>query len=353
MSIAKRPDGQWRVTVYDKTTRKNRHVGLYPTKREAKEAEVVAYKRAPKGSQTVKGFADRWLTEYPRPRASTNQHNAQQVKQFVDEHGSLRLDQVTRDLARSWSQAHLSQMPALRAMFNDALDAELVVGNPFARLGFTRSRGRRDLKSEWLTPADIDLLVDTATRVHVGLKADLMSSMIRFAAYTGVRPGELWALTWDCANGDELEVRQAFNSHTKQLTLPKNGQARTIALVEPAKQALDEAPRLHPDLIFPSVTGKQLYSSIFHSMWDVVRNVAGRPGMDFYELRHFCATYLIELGLSPADVAVQLGHTDGGALIMSTYSHPSERQARERILETVSNHVVANGVKSVRSISDS
>jgi hypothetical protein len=36
--------------------------------------------------------------------------------------------------------------------------------------------------------------------------------------------------------------------------------------------------------------------------------------MDFYELRHFCATHLLELGVSHADVAVQLGHTDGGAL---------------------------------------
>jgi integrase len=45
--------------------------------------------------------------------------------------------------------------------------------------------------------------------------------------------------------------------------------------------------------------------------------------MNFYELRHFCATHLLELGVSHADVAVQLGHTDGGALVMCTYGHPS------------------------------
>jgi integrase len=53
--------------------------------------------------------------------------------------------------------------------------------------------------------------------------------------------------------------------------------------------------------------------------------------MDFYELRHFCATHLLELGVSHADVAIQLGHTDGGALVMSTYGHPSEDLARERL----------------------
>jgi hypothetical protein len=41
--------------------------------------------------------------------------------------------------------------------------------------------------------------------------------------------------------------------------------------------------------------------------------------MHFYELRHFCATHLLELGVSNADVAVQFGRTDGGALVMSTY----------------------------------
>ena len=67
----------------------------------------------------------------------------------------------------------------------------------------------------------------------------------------------------------------------------------------------------------------------------------GRPGMDFYELRHFCATHLLELGVSHADVAVQLGHTDGGALVMSTYGHPSEDAARERLKRAYSGSVVA------------
>ena len=55
------------------------------------------------------------------------------------------------------------------------------------------------------------------------------------------------------------------------------------------------------------------------------------PGTSGCQLRHFCATHLLELGVSHADVAVQLGHTDGGALVMSTYGHPSENGARERL----------------------
>lgn len=53
--------------------------------------------------------------------------------------------------------------------------------------------------------------------------------------------------------------------------------------------------------------------------------------LELYALRHACATLLLERGLSPADVATQLGHTDGGRLVMSTYGHPSEQFARDRL----------------------
>jgi integrase len=69
--------------------------------------------------------------------------------------------------------------------------------------------------------------------------------------------------------------------------------------------------------------------------------------MDFYELRHFCATHLLELGVSHADVAVQLGHTDGGARVMSTYGHPSEDLARERLKRAYTTNVVRLSVGEV------
>jgi integrase len=58
--------------------------------------------------------------------------------------------------------------------------------------------------------------------------------------------------------------------------------------------------------------------------------------MDLYELRHFCASWLLnDLGLPPQDVAHQLGHTDGGALVQKLYGHPSEKLARDRIKRAV------------------
>lgn len=57
---------------------------------------------------------------------------------------------------------------------------------------------------------------------------------------------------------------------------------------------------------------------------------AGRD-LDLHELRHACATLLLERGLAPADVAVQLRQRDGGRLVMTLYGHPDEDRARDRL----------------------
>jgi integrase len=105
-----------------------------------------------------------------------------------------------------------------------------------------------------------------------------------------------------------------------------------VILPPPARKALaDVPPRLDVPWLFVTKRGLQLRETSLTYYWHPVRAAFRRPEMDFYELRHFCATHLLELGLSPADVALQLGHTDGGALVMSTYGHPSEDAARARL----------------------
>lgn len=315
-----------------------RQVGTYPTRREAQRAEQAAMdRRASSGRETVAQFAARWMDDYPRPRESTRRHNAERVRAFAAEHERRRMDSITVDDARRWARDHPTQLPALRAMFNDARRSSIVMTNPFAGLGIERGRGRRDLPSEWMTEEDVTALEQAARAVY-GDYGDTMAAIIRFAAYSGVRPGELFALEHDDLGTESIAIRRAADSRTRTVGLPKNGRARTITFPAPAREAVGMAARLHADLVFVGPRGGQLWSSAFSWLWKPVRAAAGRPSMSFYELRHFCATWLLDLGLSPADVALQLGHTDGGALIMSTYGHPSERAARGRILAAVEGH---------------
>ena len=99
-------------------------------------------------------------------------------------------------------------------------------------------------------------------------------------------------------------------------------------------------------LIFEPPTGKPWTASLHHHYWTRLRLLANRPGFDFYELRHASATMMIERGATPWDGAIQLGHVDGGQLVMSTYGHPSEAGARARLLA-----LWGHEVKPLRAVS--
>jgi hypothetical protein len=102
---------------------------------------------------TVEEFWQEWTTEPPwlRPADSTNLHNAERTRRFVDRYGHLPIRAVDDDTVREYRRSGRNDgtIPALRAMFNDAARADagrLVDRNPFAGLRLRQSRGRRDVQ---------------------------------------------------------------------------------------------------------------------------------------------------------------------------------------------------------------
>jgi integrase len=112
---------------------------------------------------------------------------------------------------------------------------------------------------------------------------------------------------------------------------PKNGKTRTVPLLPPAR-VLGDVPRRPDPFVFHSPVGKPLIKGTHGWSWQKVKAAARTPEVRWHDLRHFCATQLLELGLDHFAVSVQLGHTDGGALVMSRYGHPSEDAAHKRLL---------------------
>ncbi len=156
--------------------------------------------------------------------------------------------------------------------------------------------------------------------------------MILFAGYVGLRPGELFALRRDDIQGQLCVIERALSSKTRQVGPTKTGRSRTVIVPPAAQDALLDVPPHPGGLLFMSPRERQWNQTSHYGYWKTLRTQAKRPGMDFYEMRHAAATMLLERGVSHADVAVQLGHTDGGALVMSTYGHPAEDGARARML---------------------
>ncbi len=183
-----------------------------------------------------------------------------------------------------------------------------------------------------LTEAEVERLADTALEVHDKHLAPTMRALILVAGFAGLRAGELGGLEWgdvDLHTG-QLHVMRSLTA--EGLKPPKNGEPRRVVLPPRAADALAGPARLQDELaVFVTPRGKRFGKGAIHRYFAPVRAAYGKPKMEFHELRHACATLLLERGLTPEDVALQLGHQDGGGLVRRLYGHPSEDRARERI----------------------
>jgi integrase len=331
----KRQDGKvvYKVKVYDRRTKRGRWVGTFGDLDEAKAAKREAESLPRSRRRIAIGvYYERWLTIHPRSRESTHRTYRHAVRSFVDDFNAKRFDEIDRVAALEWAAGHpVSHTDAVRVMFSDAVNDGVASYNPFANLRRRRSRGRADLFV--IGTRELEYLADTALQVWGAGMGTTVRAMILVAANTGLRPAELFALEYgaiDRARSEILISHQLDSS--AQAQLPKNGQPRRIVLLSATADALLSMPRaVNSPLLFRTARGCAFNQAKWAYYWHPVRAAFGTPDMDFYELRHYCATLLLAQGLRPSDVAVQLGHTDGGALVMKLYGHPAEDDARTRI----------------------
>jgi integrase len=337
-----RRDQRWVAKVWQ--SGEWRWIGTFATKREARRAEQQAKPVKLGSNATVAEFCDRWLRDYARPSPSTQRSYRYAVQAFKAEFGRRRLDAIDRPEARAWVQRHpQSNARVVRAMYADAMRDGLVAANPFAGLRLQKPRGRKDLTA--LTEVQIDELADAALEALDPEVAPAMRAMILVAGYCGLRPGELFALEWSDLGGDELTVARSIDS-TGQPKLPKNGKPRTILMPPKARHALAELPRrVDVPWVFTTSKGRRFTKSSLRYHFTPVRSAWGSPNLDFYELRHACATLLLERGASPMDVAQHLGHSDHGRLVQELYGHPEEAGSRERLRRVFGENVA--GLRSV------
>jgi len=309
------------------------------------------------GEETCDSFASRWPDDYRRGKKgrlrgdSTVEHNRERVRGFGAAHTGRPLRSIGQPEARSWANAHPGTVPALRAMFNDALEDGLCEVNPFAKLGLDRSKGREDIVV--LTRAELDALARLARRMNGERFGREVAALILWAAYTS---GETFAARFSLLDGDTYDLRRQFNSTLGRETVPKHNSSGMIYVPEPAQQAvLDKPRRLGDDLIFRSKRGRQFRQESLHRVWAPVRDaftaalpdthhlrerLAADPEdrLDFYELRHFGASYMLNvLALEPWVIAEQLRHSDGGALVLELYGHPDRTEAIRRIRRAYTN----------------
>jgi integrase len=195
--------------------------GPWRTKSAAQAAERRHRDRleARRSAETCASFADRWLEEWPRPGSSTQRQYKDAAGRFADHFGPTPLGEVERLSARTWALSvprYVSR--TIRTMYEDALNVGLVEHNPFSNLRLPTAERTEQITAP--TMEEYGRALEACT-VLGGYGAE-MRAMITFAAWSGVRAGELQALRWNDVGTDSIRISRARKRDGTE-GLPKNG----------------------------------------------------------------------------------------------------------------------------------
>jgi integrase len=163
----------------------------------------------------------------------------------------------------------------------------------------------------WRTPHDYA----TPNSDHLRRDEDQqLADLLRIAAYTGVRRGELVTLRWDDVRWADrvLIVRRALSGGIETTT--KSRRIRYVPLGDQALAALDRLSRRDnftgpDDYVFANVAGDRLDDSALRRRYLACRDAAGLPPLRFHDLRHTAGSLLVRV-LDPVTVKDIMGHAD-------------------------------------------
>jgi integrase len=207
----------------------------------------------------------------------------------------------------------------LFAVLEAAIQAGALLRNPAAGVRVPRSR-RREM--QFLSAAEVERLAEAIVPPY-GL-------LVRFAAYTGLRAGELVALRvkrLDLLRGTVRVVESATEVGDRLvLGSTKTYAERTVRLPRFLRDDLAAylagRPRDPDGFVFTAAKGGPLrHNNFYQRTFCPALARAGLPAqVRFHDLRHTCATLLIAQGAHPKAIQAHLGHSSI-QVTMDRYGH--------------------------------
>jgi integrase len=303
-------------------------VGGFGSRAEAQRALQNRLARLVPGRRAVTLTLGEWVEEY------LEAHQGERVTvaklrwllgKATAELGGVRLAELSPEQVCAWRltvpEGHrFEATQALRQVLNRAVAWKLIDENP-AKRG-VRNPGRRCREQRPF---------ESWTQIGSVAEGPGFGSMVVFAAATGLRPSELFALEWgdvDRAAG-VVQIRRAYaNGRVKQTKTRLS--RRAVPLQAIALEALDQfRSSAESPLLFPKPRGGYLdFRNFNRRHWKPVQRAVGiEPLRDLYDLRHTYATFALRadvpvfalsrfMGTSIAMIDLHYGH-----LAVDSYQH--------------------------------
>jgi integrase len=282
------------------------------------------------GRTTVGELAERWFATTAALKAKTRED----YRSLLDNHvlpafGERPVGSIDTLAVRGWLAGLVSgglsasrakhAYYVLFAILEAAIQAGALLRNPAVGVRVPRSR-RREM--HFLSAAEVERLAEAITPPY-GL-------LVRFAAYAGLRAGELAALRikrLDLLRGTVRVVESASEVGGRLvLGSTKTYAERTVRLPRFLRDELAVylagRPRDPDGFVFTAPRGGPLrHNNFYQRIFCPALARAGLPAqVRFHDLRHTCAALLIAQGAHPKAIQAHLGHSSI-QVTMDRYGH--------------------------------
>lgn len=265
-----------------------------------KQAADVAAGREP--TRTIAEALERWLREHvPKLASATKTRNHARA---LLPYGNRPL----REAAQVWAE--------LKADLHDKAPATVNNRGRILRQlcnlaqgewGWTDEPTGKRIKLLRETPRETYLTMRQVNALAKACPDRYAGELVLLAAYTGVRRGQMLRIVGrDQVRGGYLELDRSGKSRRRQ-SLPLHKRVHGIAKRLPLP-----------------ITEKQLRAS-----WTAAREACGLSHVRWHDLRHTCASWLVQAGVPIYDVKELLGHST--VAVTQRYAHLAPAHLRRAI----------------------
>lgn len=304
MPVTQRANGSYQVTVCfgGRTLRKTSRHWSFQDAREYERRWLSSVKDAALGrkpERTIAEALEEWLTRHvPKLRSARDtEYHARALLPYIAGRKLSEAPKVWVEIKIGLS----NQAPAtinhkgriLRRLCNLALTEWEWTDAP---LGKRIKLMRETPRERFLTADEVEAIAKRCTNPLAG-------DYVRLAAYTGIRRGHLLRIT-------QHDVRDGW------IHLDRSSKTGTLQLVPLHSRVRDIADRLPL-----GITGSQL-----QAQWRAAR---GDPTIRWHDLRHTCASWLVQAGVPLLTVRDFLGHST--VAVTQRYAHLAPRHLEEAI----------------------
>lgn len=317
---------RWWVKIYNAALHKHEMHTVRGTRKDAEAYEREQKDKlgngtfiARKDKKTVQEVYDLWLDELGvRGRAASTlaEYTSSLSLYVLPDFGAKEVGAVRKDDVRAHFNKLRKRKPAatvnkalraFKALLNYALDLQLIDPNPLTRFKpYERADGEPTVNRDAFTEAEVRAIL-AAARPHE-------RALIGLLCFTGVRPGEVYALDWAAVDLDagHLTVRRNWCHRSGTFRKPKTKAGTRLVPLAPW---VIEALRVHrgdaPEaaLVFPSREGTPFNpSNVRRDVWVPLKERAKVRNLDLYSLRHTFVTHSRASGAEAFNVARAIGH---------------------------------------------